>query len=269
MDDSAAPAIPELKPLRAQWRTQFTKLDKERYDRAKALHARYDPALAERETRLTEQQNLDDARTLKAKRAEIAAVWLTPPAGGTAAAPVPGAPLPKGRLAPLPLLAKLLALNAKVHVRAGPTRPRYEIRTISDLKGDKFEWQEVEFRARPAGGAAITDGDLAILDQLPDVPDLVINGIPVTDATIERLRACRGLQHLRLENLKNITRKSFEVFAALPELRSLALVNLPVGDDAIPTIAKLSKLTKLRLNDLPMSDVSLAAVATSNATPTA
>ena len=258
-DDGRPPAIPELKPLRDHWRTQFAKLDKDRFDRAKALLARYEPALAQRETQLAAEQKLEDLAALKARRAEIAAAWLVPPVGQPATVAAPAAPI-KGRLAPLPLIRSLLDLHARVWVRNAPGTTRYELKTISDLKSEKFEWDEVEFRPRAADGAPIGDGDLAILEQLSDFPGLALNGIAITDATIERLRSLRALRHLRLENLKGVTGKTFELIAALPELTSLALVNLPAGDDAIATLAPLTKLTKLRLNDLPITDAALAIV---------
>ncbi len=259
VDDGKPPAIPELKPLRDNWRVQFAKLDKDRFERAKALLARYEPALAQRETQLTAEQKLEDLAALKARRAEIAGAWLVPPAGQSADA-APAAPI-KGRLAPLPLIRSLLELNARVWVRNAPGTTRYEVKTISDLKTEKFEWDEVEFRPRAAGGAPIGDGDLAILEQLSDSPGLALEGIAITDVTIERLRALRSLRHLRLENVKGITGKSFELIAALPELTSLALINVPAGDDAIATLAPLTKLTKLRFNDLPITDASLRIVA--------
>jgi Leucine-rich repeat (LRR) protein len=255
-DDGKPPAIPELKPLRDNWRGQFAKLDKDRFERAKALLARYEPALAQRETQLNAEQKLEDLAALKARRAELAATWLVPPAGQPAPAAAPAAPL-KGRLAPLPLIRSLLEMHARVWVRNAPGSDRYELKTPADLKTEKFEWDEVEFRARAAGGAPISDGDLAILEQLSDLPGLALNGIPITDATVERLRTLRHLHRLRLENLQRITGKSFELIAALPELTNLALINVPVGDDTIATLAPLTKLTKLRLNDLPITDAAL------------
>ena len=261
MADDSTVSIPELKPLRTQWQAQFSKLDKERYDRAKALHGRFDPALAQQEARLIKQGNSEDAGILKAKRDEIAAAWLVPPsAPASNVAPVRTAPPPSGRLAPLALLSKLLALNARVVVRDNPKTTSHPVLTPLDLKSEKFEIKEVEFRARPVGGAPVTDADLAILDQLQNLHDLAITGIAVTDDTIARIHACRELHHLRLENLQTITGKSLEVLSSLPELRSLALVNLPLGDDAITIVAQLSKLTKLRVNNLPITDASFAAL---------
>jgi outer membrane biosynthesis protein TonB len=256
--------LPGLAPLRAQWRTQAAKLDKTRADRARALHARYDALLAQAEAKSAGQ----DAQAIKARRDELAAQCLTAPMTATTTAtatPAVNLPLPKGRLAPLTILARLLALNARVEVRDGPGKPGYSVAMTSDLKGETFEWKQIEFRPRPTGGAPITDHDLAILEQLPELPELVLTGLAVTDATIARLRELRLLRTLRLENLQSITGSSAAVVAALPELRSLALVNLPFDDDAIATIAKHSRLTKLRLHNLPITDAGLTSVVTMSA----
>ena len=67
-----------VKQVRAAARTQFARLDKDRATRAKALHAKYDQALAQAQSQLTQGKRLDDALLVKNKRAEIAAAWVTP-----------------------------------------------------------------------------------------------------------------------------------------------------------------------------------------------
>jgi hypothetical protein len=77
VEDVDEPGFPAaLKQLRARWRTQIAKINKDRADRAKALHARYDQVLAQAQTQLTQRQRIDDALLVKAKREEIAAAWL-------------------------------------------------------------------------------------------------------------------------------------------------------------------------------------------------
>ena len=75
-DDAADPAA--VKQQRAAIRTQIARLEKERALRIKALHAKYDPVLAQAQTQLTQHQRIDDALLVKAKRDELAAEWLTP-----------------------------------------------------------------------------------------------------------------------------------------------------------------------------------------------
>ena len=260
-DSTTAPALPELKPLLTQWRGQYARLDKERYDRAKALHARIDPGLAKSEATLTLQKRDADAAALKALREKIAGEWLTPPAGQATtpnAPPVPSAP--RIRLAAPALLARLLSLNCRVIVREQPGNMVRTVETPLDLQSDRFEFYEVEFRAPLEGRPPLTDADLELLDQLPGLTHLVIIDCQITDATLARLRSCRELVSLRLETLPGITPDGLKVLDSLQELRSLALVELPIGDAAVPTLAKLTKLTKLRINDLPLSSAAFAAV---------
>ncbi len=67
-----------VKQIRAAIRTQLAKLDKDNAARAKALHVKYDQVLAQAQTQLTQHQRLDDALLVKAKREEVAVLWITP-----------------------------------------------------------------------------------------------------------------------------------------------------------------------------------------------
>jgi len=73
-----ARTLPAVKALRAEFRQQFNQLDQDRVSRARVLHAQYDAVLAQNQTLLTQRSRLDDALLLKAKREEIARVWLGP-----------------------------------------------------------------------------------------------------------------------------------------------------------------------------------------------
>ncbi|HYR57677.1 MAG TPA: serine/threonine-protein kinase [Chthoniobacteraceae bacterium] len=83
-DDSDNP-LAAIKPLRAGFRVQFAKLERERVARARVKFATYDGLLSQNQNVLTQRQRLDDAMLLKAKREELAKVWLAP----AAAAPPP------------------------------------------------------------------------------------------------------------------------------------------------------------------------------------
>ena len=76
--------LPAVKQLRIIWRTQIARMEKDRAARMKALHGQYDAALAQAQTQLAQNQRLDDALLIKAKRDEVATAWL---AGLPAAAP--------------------------------------------------------------------------------------------------------------------------------------------------------------------------------------
>ena len=72
--DDAADA--SVKQLRAAIRAQLAPLEKDSAARAKALHAKYDPVLAQAQAQLTQRGRLDDALLVKAKRGEVASAWL-------------------------------------------------------------------------------------------------------------------------------------------------------------------------------------------------
>jgi hypothetical protein len=67
-----------VKQVRAAIRALLAQVAKNSAVRAKALHAKYDQALAQAQTQLTQLQRLDDALLVKAKRAEVAAAWIAP-----------------------------------------------------------------------------------------------------------------------------------------------------------------------------------------------
>ena len=67
-----------VKQFRAASRIALAKLEKDHATRVRALHAKYDQLLAQAQTQLTQRQRLDDALEVKAKRDEVAAVWITP-----------------------------------------------------------------------------------------------------------------------------------------------------------------------------------------------
>ncbi len=91
-DDAAVPF--SVKQLRAGWRAQIAQMEKDRAARAKAVQAKYDQALAQAQTALTQRNRLDDALLVKARRDEIAAAWITPAVTAAAekATPPPTAP---------------------------------------------------------------------------------------------------------------------------------------------------------------------------------
>jgi hypothetical protein len=76
--DDAADTAATVKEIRTALRAHLAKLETDTAVRAKALHARYDQALAQAQTQLTKAQRLDDALLVKAKRDEVAAAWITP-----------------------------------------------------------------------------------------------------------------------------------------------------------------------------------------------
>ncbi len=75
-DDDADAA--SLKAIRAAIRVQLAKLETANAARTRAVHAKYDAALAQAQTQLTQRQRLDDALLVRTQRDEVAAAWITP-----------------------------------------------------------------------------------------------------------------------------------------------------------------------------------------------
>jgi hypothetical protein len=89
-EDAGAPA---LKAVRAALRVELGQLELRHAGRAKALHAKYDPVLAQAQTQLTKAQRLDDAQLVQTKRDEVKTAWLAgiPEAPAAAIAEPPAA----------------------------------------------------------------------------------------------------------------------------------------------------------------------------------
>ncbi len=267
-DDAATPAT--LKQMRAAYRTQFAKLDKDRFDHSKLVHARYDLLLGQTQSALAQRQRLDDALLVKNKRAEIATAWLVPPAAAAAAAaktPAFGsatAPSSVVKSAKLPireLLQKLLPLATGVRIREANVKTAVAITKIFEVPpGNKIDLVSATFGPR-TDLADLTDADLELLESCGSLENLTLSKLPITDATLQRLSACRELRMLALNSLPQVTAAGFASIAALPELQELDLDNLPVGDDGIKALGIPRKLTTIRLSQVPVTGESLAALA--------
>jgi len=95
-DDATTPE--ELKQLRTAWRAQMVRLEKERGERTKSVHARYDQVLTQAQMALTQKQRIEDALLVKNKREEVAAQWKVQ---SPAPAAVSAMPIPSGNPATL------------------------------------------------------------------------------------------------------------------------------------------------------------------------
>lgn len=267
-DESMAP--PSLRALRATFRTAFAKLDTGRFARAKTVHARCDSILAKSQAALAQKLRTAEAQEIQALRDSLRDSWLKPPAGSAAAAaqampagaepapPKPATattPAPKlPRLAPRELVERLLAMGATLSAsRGGPLTP---IAKAADLPSDKFTIAKIELIARDGLSAA----DLDIIDQLTDIEDMTLTGVPATDATMKMLRGLPALRVLTLRELKDVTAAGFRSVAAIPSLKTLN-VRGPIGAESLVAFATSRKLDSLALNDITFAEPDFAAIA--------
>ncbi len=262
-DDAIVP--PALKQLRTRYRSDFARLDQARFEKSKALHARTDALLAKNQAALAQNQRPQEAEELKAKREQLAALWLKPPAAAAMVAAVPpvvrpplGSPATGTSFAKMPprdVVEKLLAAGAAVWVSDKAGR-RTEIKTLPQLTADKFEIVRVDFTRLAADGETLTTEDLAIVEALGDVVELALRGPAVTDAVMEKLRPFRNLSQLTIDGAR-ITSASYPILPTLSALRELQLRGVGTGDEAMKIIGQCRRLQRLSLANLPFGDEGL------------
>ena len=273
-DESIVP--PALKQLRTGYRASHARLDKTRFDRAKALFARCDAILAQNQAALIQRKRPEEALEIKAQREKLSAAWLKPPAS-SAPAPTPASATPAATPQPKPALGSAMAppVLVKMPVRQVAEKlfgvgagvwinqrgnASSEVKSLTEILPDRFTFTRVEFRPTHPDESATTTADLAIVDQLSEVQELFFRAGPaVTDETLAKLRGFRALKHLTLDGAA-VTTAGYAVLPALPELRELELRSLPTNDEAMKTIGQLHRLKTLILASLPIGDGALAVI---------
>jgi hypothetical protein len=255
-DEATAPA--QLKQLRATWRTQAAKLEKERSERAKTVLTSYDAVLAQAQKQLTQAGRIDDAILLKAKRAELAtqlapapspapaivavaeqpkpAVTATPPAAAR-----PATPGPKGsKVSVQATLAKLLAAGADVGIVDEPSGKRHNVRSIDEAPA-KFR---ISLLTLPGlkDGPAVTDADLEVLKEIPAIERLTLQGPAASGA-------------------------GYKLLADLPSLSAIIFDGFIGGDAAIQAAARNNHLIGISAKNMPISEAAMAAIGGNTSVP--
>ena len=285
-DDSDNP-LPAIKPVRAAFRAQFAKLDRDRYDRARAHFGPYDAVLAQNQTALTQRQRLEDALLLKTKREQLTKDWLVPPA----AAPQPvasGLPVVAKSMGPpeppkqalRETVAWLLANGADLTVfdgkKWGPVidsrllpngKPAFKVK----LDGAKFKTPPtVEDLQRLKNLRAVTTfesntrlGDAAwtFLPDLEGVEQVQVPGDTLSDAIADSLAPLNGLKNLHLRGGASLTGKTFGKFAKMSKLRSVDLESSGFNDEGAAAVSALTSLEELHLRKTKITDAGLVHLA--------
>lgn len=254
-DEAAVP--PVLQQLRHFFRGNFVRLDAERFNRAKTFHTSVDATLAQTEAALLQRQRAEEAAEIKAKREQLAALWLKPaanlPPPPTMAARTPpggpAAPASTMKATPRNTVEKLLALGAGVWVN------QREVKAATELPGDRFNISRVEFpRLKPDAKPLVAE-DYALLDGLAEVSELTLRGgAAVTDAVMEKLHGFRSLRRLNLDGLTGFKTPGYSVLPMLNDLQVLEIRNMSPGEDAMKLVSQCRKVTRLVLASLPIED---------------
>jgi hypothetical protein len=173
--------------------------------------------------------------------------------------------------APTGIVAQALA------VRAGQSTRIVAITPLSPA-----EWESLRglagLRELVLNRGVADDGRVEILTTLPDLERLVVRQSPLTDTGFRRLVACTklrdlnipqaactaggiralsGLEHLRSLRIGSRALAGADVCAAvaeLPALRTLHLIDVPIGDEGLRVLARLPGLWSLYLDGAGVSD---------------
>lgn len=158
--------------------------------------------------------------------------------------------------------------------RRGP-----QLRDVALLPADPLQINEIDLRSSQA-----TDADMAMVAKITDLERLLLIGLPISNAGLEKLSGLRdltvleisytrvtdaGLKHLsQLKKLRGLTLDGMPITDAgvklavqLPELAVLKLSSTEVTDGGLALLPSLAKLDILTLNDTKITDAGLAHVA--------
>ena len=94
----------------------------------------------------------------------------------------------------------------------------------------------------------ITDSSLAVVSELPHLEIIILEQCPVTDEGVARLAGAPKLVWLHLEDTK-ITNAAMPVLGKLSRLEVLRLKSSDIDDEGLVSLAPLTKLTWLDLSD--------------------
>jgi hypothetical protein len=106
-----------------------------------------------------------------------------------------------------------------------------------------------EAQCHVVGGIRITDVGLAKIAKLTHLQNLDLSGSEITPAGLKQLESLQRLQRLTLWNSKALDDSAAGALTVFPNLAVLDLSYTPVGDGALPGLARLPKLRQLYLTD--------------------
>jgi hypothetical protein len=137
-----------------------------------------------------------------------------------------------------------------------PTDPVAALRSLGAKIGRTNEGNIfVDVRGNPA----FTDEKVSLITALPNVTDVTLESLPVTDAGLQRLRSLVGLHRLIL-NDSDVSGNVLQIVSQMPLRRTvsnLGLRGLPVGDDDLAPVGRLDSLYKIDLSGTKVTDAGL------------
>ncbi len=105
-------------------------------------------------------------------------------------------------------------------------------------------------------GTAIGDADAGLLAKAPALESVTLNGSNITDEGIVALRPLKNLRELRISRAQ-LTDAGFAEIATHQTIERLALDATPLTDGALQTLCGLKNLNYLQIRDTQISDLGL------------
>lgn len=158
--------------------------------------------------------------------------------------------------------------DAPQNLSPAPSFPDYRViepkkEAILDQKTDAtFFHSQISNQSSEvhAEGMAITDSDLNMLTEDPQVRALMIENTAITDAGFKTIAKIKELVRLNADHTK-ITTAGVKTISSMPNLTYLNLSENNIGDASLPYIAKLTKLRELTLRGTKITDEGLRKLA--------
>ncbi len=105
-------------------------------------------------------------------------------------------------------------------------------------------------------GTGITDRDLKVLAEDPNVQTLTIEDTAITDTGFATIAQFKQITCLNADRTK-LTKAGVKSISLMPNLVHLAISENDIGDDSLPYLAKLSKLRELTLRGTKITNAGL------------
>lgn len=110
-------------------------------------------------------------------------------------------------------------------------------------------------------GDTITDADLRHLEALPNVREVDIHALMVTENGLAHLRGRHRLEKFSFIFNRRVSAESWELLEAWPQLQELSLRYTDFGDEGIQHVARLTHLRQLDLRNTKITDAGLESLA--------
>src|SRR5262249_6867779 len=102
-----------------------------------------------------------------------------------------------------------------------------------------------------------TDETLRMLEKLPGLKRLCLQGARITDKGLEDLSVLGELEELDLRSCKNITDKGIGHLSKMTNLRRVELYDTQIGDKGLESLCTLNNLKHLDIHSTHVTDVGL------------